>query len=127
MSSAFPKMLNSKKIPPTDKPDSVVSYHLSRLSFTTKLYLPTPRHRTSSPTYADIHGISTHEVYPPFELPQNVVCSYHTFSPLPAFGRRLFSVTLSVLQLLGSPSVRWRGALCCPDFPHACLSKPAIG
>ena len=30
-----------------------------------------------------IHGISTHKVYPHDLLPGHVVCSYHTFSPLP--------------------------------------------
>lgn len=67
-----------------------------------------------------IHGISTHKVYPPGTLLRRGVRSYRTFSPLPPPERwRLFSVTRSVSPLRESPSVRWCGALRCPDFPHS--------
>jgi hypothetical protein len=43
----------------------------------------------------DIHGLSTHKVYPGTMLPPHRVSSYLTFSPLP-IARRLFSVALAV-------------------------------
>ena len=46
-----------------------------------------------------VHGISTREVYPPPDLHRDAVRSYRTFSPLPRYTRRLFSVTLAVSRL----------------------------
>jgi hypothetical protein len=43
----------------------------------------------------DVHGLSTHKVYPAAMSPLQRVSSYLTFSPLPLAGR-LFSVALSV-------------------------------
>jgi len=51
------------------------------------------------PSIPGIFGLSTHKVYPPQQLPEAVVSSYLTFSPLPAATRtcrRFFSVALAL-------------------------------
>ncbi len=63
---------------------------------TTHKGLLTGANQTSSAEGQDIHGISTHKVYPILALLQEPVSFYLTFSPLPSTAGRLFSVTLSV-------------------------------
>lgn len=67
----------------------------------------------------DIHGISTHKVYPSAQLPDGIVRSYHTFSPLLRLAERYsFCDPVCTSSLPEEiPPVRWCGALRCPDFP----------
>ena len=85
--------------------------------------------------HRDIHGLSTHEVYPHYRSPGSAVVSYTTFSPLSrktvcnfckakktaCRSGRLFSVALSVSRICRTLPVRKHGALCCPDFPPRVL------
>lgn len=67
-----------------------------------------------------VHGISTREVYPPSGLRRSAVRSYRTFSPLPQALRPeavIFCDPICASTVVETPPVRWRGALCCPDFP----------
>ncbi len=71
----------------------------------------------------DIHGLSTHKVYPPGMSPHRDVSFYLTFSPLPRpKAGRLFSVVLAVTRLFPARHlpVRKYGTLCSPDFPPQC-------
>ena len=70
--------------------------------------------------HRDIHGISTHKVYPYLTLRPGIVRSYHTFSPLSRHeaGTVIFCDTCCIPNLIGTPPVRWCGALRCPDFPQ---------
>ncbi len=101
-------------------------YHLSSSALTHGIYLPTPsdfnkpRRATRAP-YRDrnIRGISTHKVYPLRLLLAKSVRSYRTFSPLP-IRAVIFCDTCCITknEFSATPSVRWCGALRCPDFPH---------
>ncbi len=67
--------------------------------------------------FTGLFGISTHKVYPIFRLLVIVVCSYHTFSPLP---RRNGAVIFCdpICLSYESPPIKWCDASCCPDFPR---------
>ena len=99
------------------KPDSVSPrdpYHLSGCNITVTIYLPTPRHRASSPTIAGIHDISPHRVY--------LVSLQHYLY--------ILSVALvlpRVLHTLVTGITRY-AALWCPDFPpflQRAIRRPA--
>ena len=73
----------------------------------------------------DIHGLSTHKVYPSRQSPAGIVGFYPAFSPVPWYpvmrpdrGGCFLWHCLSPGSLYpGSLPVRKYGALCCPDFP----------
>lgn len=96
-------------------PKATSACHLSCLVVTNKLYRSTPRHRTSRPTCADIHDLSTHKAY-------GILCCQRTGELLPRLFtltekiRRFFSVALSLKS--PSPGTTRHPALRCPDFPH---------
>jgi hypothetical protein len=99
-------------------------YHLSTSAFTRGLYLPTLRPKRATRCCAFRHYVAVylafqHTRFIPAACYQTASCALTArFHPYRACAWRLFSVTLSVGALLRRPPVRWRAALCCPDFPH---------
>lgn len=68
----------------------------------------------------NIHGITTHKVYPHNLLLSHVVSPYLTFSPLPLHkwrGGNFLWHCLYPVPKDETPFVKWCGALRCPDFP----------
>lgn len=126
-----------------------MSYHLSTLLFTKKLYRPTRllqravflffirlifiRNKKQTQTYLVFQHMG---FIRPKKLPFLSVCSYHTFSPFPSYVLLLlkaskkvvifcntFRLYLQLFLTLYSLPVRKHVALCCSDFPLCILTS----
>ena len=137
--NSYPKKKTKTRI---YKPDSVFGFrqtptiYLGLRSHATSS-LPTPQHWASRPYLAaeaaarwctwhcNPQGLSSPIVAYQRRalLPHIFTLTPYQFSPKREGRRRLFSVILAVFLLQEIPPVRWCGALCCPDFPHAADSR----